>query len=332
MHYFLTDMLRCPACRGALSWRIARRDGVRIEEGEAHCAACGAAYPVREGIGVFLTTDLTAHDLWEGSGGRLSGYMRERPEIERRLMGGPPEELDAPDLFYRALALEERGRYAEARAASESAYAALYAAEYRECYSRQLEYAVERLRAGGSGPIVDLASGRGTLAEVLLRGLERPVVATDLSPAVLRRDRAVLESLGLYERASLLAFDARRTPFKDGAVETMSTSLGLGNVEEPDRLLRELRRVVSGSLLVISHFYPEDDGANVGEIHARGLPLLLKSAALEALGAAGWDVEVSSLCSGTTRPTGRSALLGGAGIDALPVSEIALEWCTLVAC
>ena len=75
------------------------------------------------------------------------------------------------------------------------------------------------------------------MVEKLVRELKRPVVATDFSPRVLRSDRERLKSFGLYEHVSLLAFDARRTPFKDGAVETLTTNLGLPNIEEPGNLL-----------------------------------------------------------------------------------------------
>jgi len=66
-------------------------------------------------------------------------------------------------------------------------------------------------------------------------------VATDYSPHVLRQDRRRLVSFGLYDKISLLAFDARRTPFKNGAVETLTTNVGLSNVENPRNLLKELR-------------------------------------------------------------------------------------------
>jgi hypothetical protein len=149
---------------------------------------------------------------------------------------------------------------------------------------------------------------------------------------VLRRDRRWLESFGLYEPVSLLAFDARRTPFKDGVVKTMTTNLGLPNIEEPGPLLRELRRVVGGTFLAISHFYPEDDQANAATIRQAGLSaVLFRRAALEHFVAAGWQVEVANLCTGSACPTPASAVLEGAGIDGLPVAETMLEWCVLVA-
>ena len=157
-------------------------------------------------------------------------------------------------------------------------------------------------------------------------------MATDYSPRVLRQDRRRLESFGLYDGISLLAFDARRTPFKDGVVGTLTTNVGLPNVEAPGNLLQELRRAVGGEFLAISHFYPPEDEVNAAALREAGLSLLIfRDEAVESFSAAGWEVEVANECRGKAEPTPRNEVLGGAQIDAFPVRETALEWCVLVA-
>ena len=94
---------RCPACQGALEWRIFEQDGDRIEAAEAHCRGCSATYPVRDGIGLFLTPDLPRNDLWEQVESGVLGYLREHPEVERQLMDGPAEAL-APAVMATAVA------------------------------------------------------------------------------------------------------------------------------------------------------------------------------------------------------------------------------------
>ncbi len=331
MHESLLPLLICPACHGELAWEVAWRDGPQVEEAEAHCEACGAAYPVREGIGVFLTPDLPRHDLWEESESRLAAYLREHPEVERQLMETSPEDLAPADLFFRARVLEERGDFALARDLEGKALARLYTSDYLACHERQLAFVVGQV-AGAQGLVVDLASGRGGLVERLALGAEVHTVATDFSPRVLRRDRRLLEHLGLQERVSLLAFDARRTPFRDGAIATLTSNLGLANIEQPGALLRELRRVVSGTFYAISHFFPEGDEANGEVIREFGLePLLFREPCLEGFREAGWEVEVANRDEGRALPTPKGVILEGAGIDALPVAETTLEWCTLVA-
>jgi uncharacterized protein YbaR (Trm112 family) len=329
MHTFLLELLECPDCHGVLDWTIAQETAGCIEQAEARCRACGASYPVRDGIGIFLLPDLPRNDMWEQAGTGLGAYLREHPEVQRRLMEPPAGALNPADQFFRAMTLEDQGRYGEAQALETLANAGVYTPEYMRCWSSQIDYVAAQL-AGGDTPVVDLASGRAYLAEQLLRRLDRPVVVTDFSARVLRRDRAWLGAAGLLERASLLAFDARRTPFKDKALATLTTNLGLPNIAEPGSLLAELRRITAGTFYAVSHFYPEDDAANRSAIRAAGLePMLYRSMALPAFEAVGWRVEVENACTGAARPTPTSALLEGAGIDTFPVAETHLEWCVL---
>lgn len=342
MQSFITDMLQCPQCRGELEWRIEQEANGRIENGAARCRDCGAEYPIREGIGVFLSPDLHREDLWEAVASELTQYLQAHPEVERQLMEPPLSQLSPADQYYRAAVLEERGDFAQARLTYTAANHGLYTPEYLICHESQIHYVLDHL-SGSSAPVVDLASGLGELVEAMAQSCPRPVIASDFSPRVLLRDRKRLEAFGLYERVSLLAFDARQMPFKDGAVETLTTNLGLANIRQPkanirqpkanirqpSQLLSELRRAVSGKLMGIHTFYPESDEANAEAIHELGLPLLFRSTAEAQFAAAGLKLQVVNACAGRAAPTPTSRLLDGAGIDSLPVHETMLEWCTL---
>jgi len=331
MQDYLIDLLECPVCHAELNWTITEHRGDRIEEGEARCSTCEATYPIREGISLFLTPDLPRHDLWGEAESNLSKYLRENPEIERQLMETPLHELPPADQMFRSMVLEERGDFAAAKEASDASYPGVYTEEYLTCWNSQIAYIVNQL-AGGDGPVVDLASGLCILVEELVKNTARPIIATDFSPNVLRRDRKHLEFFGLYDRVSLLAFDARRTPFKAGAVQTMTTNLGLANIEDPGALLEELRRAVAGTFLSLSHFLPVDDEENAAVLREFGLEAqLFRQSALEQFAAAGWQVEIANACVGKALPTPKSELLGGASIDGLPVAETEFEWCVLVA-
>lgn len=329
MHSYLTEMLECPACHAELDWQIVERRGERIETADSKCRACNASYPIREGIGVFLTSDLSRRDLWAQMAGWLLRYLREHPDIERRLMESLLEELDPADQRFRANVLEERGQFDQARTIRESA-APIYTAEYLAASACQTDYVIDYL-SSSDGPIVDLASGAGALVEEMARKLTRPVVATDFSPTILRRDRVRLDHFGLYDRVSFLAFDARQTPLKDGVIETMTSNQGLSNITEPGPLLKELRRVVAGDFLAISHFYDEEDHVNAEMIWELKLETLLyRSAAIAAFRDAQWDIEIVNAYSAPAKPTPRSSLLG-AGIDGMPVTETMLEFCVILA-
>jgi uncharacterized protein YbaR (Trm112 family) len=331
MQEFLIEMLECPSCHGELSWKIIQHQGDRIEEAEVNCKKCGDTYPVKEGIGLFLTPDLPRNDLWEQLDSQLIQYLRENPQIESKLMDAPLNTLNPADQFFRAQILEEREEFAQAKAITNLAYSELYAPEYLKCYNAQINYLIAQLSIFG-GPIIDLASGRGDLAELLVRKLKQPIVFTDFSPQILRRNRRWLEFFGLYERVSLLAFDARLSPFKDGMIKMMTTNLGLINIEEPENLLIELRRVVSGKFFAISHFYQVDDEINAEAIKKVGLDqFLFRKPALNSFCRAGWQVKIENMMIGKACPTPKGEVIEGAGIDAFPVTETKLEWGVLVA-
>jgi ubiquinone/menaquinone biosynthesis C-methylase UbiE/uncharacterized protein YbaR (Trm112 family) len=352
---FVIDMLQCPQCRGTLGWHIARQSRERILEAVADCKSCASTYPVREGIALFLTPDLPRDDLWEQAESGLMQHLQAHPDVKRRLMDVPLESLGPADQFFRAMLLEERGDYAQAKRAADLAHSQLYTPEYLACMSNQRQFMITHV-ASSLEPIVDLASGRGDLVEALVRARAghriqvgmwsrvvanwskhrqarpSPVIASDFSPRILRRDRRWLEFFGLYDQVSLLAFDARRTPFKDGVISTMTTNLGLPNIDQPEVFLPELRRIVSGRLLAISHFYPEDDVPNAAAIRAAGRStMLFQREAVEAFAAAGWQAVLDNICKGPSHPTPAGKVLEGVGIDGLPVADTILEWGVLVA-
>lgn len=326
----IREVLVCPACHGALRWMIDERNGDDIEVATARCSACGVNYPVREGIGGFLTPDLPRNDLWEDAEGWLASSLREDPELERALLETSLADLNPADRFIRAVLLESRGAFRDAREAQTSAQAGLYAPESLEAWGSQMSYVGERL-SGSSGPVIDLASGHGDLIERIV-DLSRLIVVTDFSPSVLRRDRRWFGAFSMDGHLDFLAFDARRTPFPDGGVARMTSNVGLSNIQEPDGLLRELRRVIDGEFLSIMCFYPEEDEENREAIEELGLePFLYEGSTLERFARAGFEVSLENVRTGRALPTPKSELIEGARIDGLPVAETVLTWATLVA-
>lgn len=330
MHSYLIDWLQCPACRGELDWAISAQQNDRIETAKAQCRTCNSRYPVHDGIAIFLADDLTREDLWQEAESGLQKHLRQYPEVEQQLLYSPLEALAPADQFFRALVLEERGHYREAKAAEESARTGLYTAELNRCWDRQVAYVLEAL-ASTVEPVVDLATGRGYLVDRLVTATKAPIVATDFSPQVLRRNRRWLETAGLYQRVSLLAFDARQTPFRDRVVQNMTTNLGLPNIRRPGNLPAELRRIISGQFLAISQFYPEQDG-NAGAIEELGLAsYLYRQRAVSLLEEGGFQVRVANLCRAIAQPTPEGEILVGARPDRLPEVATELDWCVLEA-
>ena len=119
MDKFLIDMLECPVCHQSLDWQIDEQFNDHIEKAEARCEGCNAVYPIRDGIGIFLTPDLPRNDLWEQVESQLTIYLQDHPDIERQLMDTPIDDLSPTDQHFRALVLEERGDFAGSRQADD---------------------------------------------------------------------------------------------------------------------------------------------------------------------------------------------------------------------
>jgi uncharacterized protein YbaR (Trm112 family)/SAM-dependent methyltransferase len=348
---YLIEMLVCPVCHASLTWQIEDRRDDRIETGTAICLRCEATYFILEGIGLFLKpehlqagTEIGSHNnnglwhgLWRQTGHQLYQYLRDHPDVEHQLVFAPLQTLSPVDQFFRAVLLEARGEYVRARTTENIAKIGLYTSSYLDAWDSQYTYILEhllgRVPSVVSGPIVDLASGRGYLLNELAQRFRHPIIATDFNPLVLQRNRRWLKFFGLYDNVSLLAFEAHAMPFREDAIDTMVTNLGLqaraalSHVERPGVLLRELRRVLNGEFLAISHFYTEDDVANGAIIQDSELAsFLYKQALAEGFTEAGFMVSIENTQESVVKPTPSSDLIPGLCMDELPITETVLEW------
>jgi hypothetical protein len=240
----------------------------------------------------------------------------------------PLESLGPADQLFRAMVLEERGDFAGAELAEDKAHEGLYIQDYRRCWGMQVNTLIEAVKRA-EHPIVDLASGRCYLMGKLIGQTNAPIIASDFSPRVLRRNRRWLQFKGYYDLVSLLAFDGRKTPFKDRSIETLTTNLGVPNIRGAGELFGELRRIVSGRFLAISHFFPEDDGnREVIEQFELG-DAVYKARLVEKMSAAGFEVETGVSCMGKASPTPVGVVMEGMLVDGLPVESTEYEWCVV---
>jgi uncharacterized protein YbaR (Trm112 family) len=330
MQKYLVEILECPKCHGKLDWNITEQSPDRIESAEACCQDCSSTYPVRDGIGVFLTTDLKRNDYWEQAD-RLEQYLRQNPGLEERLMDVPLDTLGPVDQHYRGDIHKSRGDIEAANAAYFLSRKAMFSAEANRCMDGQMDCLINEASQSDS-PIFDLASGDCGLVRRMLKDLPNMIVVTDFSPTVLVRNRKWLMEQGLYDRVSLLAFDARQTPFATNSISLLTTHAGLNNIQNPGNLLEELDRIVEGRFLAISSFYPEDDQENGAVIKEAGLgETSYLNRLLKLFNSAKWTVEVKNTCSVKTSAAPTGVVLEGAKVDLLPSYDTCLDWCVLSA-
>jgi len=331
MQKYLVEILECPKCNGKLDWNITEESHDRIEVAEACCQDCSSTYPIQDGIGVFLTTDLKRNDLWEQVDNGLEQLLKQNPELEKRLMDAPLDTLGPVDQFYRGDIHRTRGEIEAANAAYSTSHKGMFSVDTDRCIDNQMDYLINEVSQSDS-PIVDLASGVCELVKRMLKDLPNLIVVTDFSPSVLVRNRKWLIEQGLYHRVSLLAFDARQTPFANDSISLLTTHAGLNNIQNPGKLLEELYRIVNGKFIGVSSFYPEDDQENGAVIEEYGVAeLCYRDKLLEHFHNAGWVVEVNNSCTIKTNPAPPGVVLEGARVDGLPVQSTYLEWCVLSA-
>jgi uncharacterized protein YbaR (Trm112 family) len=322
MDSLVVDLLACPECLQSLD---------PLPGGSSSGVCCrgwGALFPEKDGVVLLLPRDSRSEDLWQETATQLAAYLESHPDVARRLLTLPPDELSPADRYYRGLILEERGQVVEGRGLQEQAMTECYTDEWQEGTRRQREWTVAQLRQEPE-PVVDMACGTGTLVEDMLAETQAQVVGTDISPRVLRRLRRRCAP-DHASRLTLLAMDARRTAFRDDSLYQLTTFEGLLNIRQPAETLAEVRRLLRGDFWALMSFYPPGDRLNGDRLREMGLEAMgFRSSALAAFAAARLEADVEFETQARVRPTPVATLLEGATLDALPVADTELQLCVV---
>jgi uncharacterized protein YbaR (Trm112 family) len=165
--------------------------------------------------------------------------------------------------------------------------------------SEMIEYILTAVTAG-SGPILDVATGMGTLFRPLAarwntlaaQGQPRECLASDVDESVLRGTQRKLRSEGHSAVASLLVSDAKRLALKDEVVESVVSFGGLANVPHGTHALREAARVLqSGGRIVFSTLLVREDSPSFSLAAEHGYGDLMSAPSVrQALVAAGFHL------------------------------------------
>jgi len=110
--------------------------------------------------------------------------------------------------------------------------------------------------------VLDVCTGTADLAVATVRRLSGAVVGMDFSGAMLRLALTKVRSLGLEGRIRLLRADATRLPLADATCDAATIAFGIRNVEQPERALAEIARVLrsSGRLVILEFGQPRVPG------------------------------------------------------------------------
>ncbi|MSR69823.1 MAG: bifunctional demethylmenaquinone methyltransferase/2-methoxy-6-polyprenyl-1,4-benzoquinol methylase UbiE [Phycisphaerales bacterium] len=117
--------------------------------------------------------------------------------------------------------------------------------------------AAVRLAAPLSGAaVLDVACGTGDLTIAFVRGGAAHVIGLDYTPAMLDHARAkAARGRGRIAGIQYIEGDAQQLPYPDGSFDVVSIAFGIRNVADPQRAIREFRRVLRpGGRLVVLEF------------------------------------------------------------------------------
>jgi len=102
----------------------------------------------------------------------------------------------------------------------------------------------EYVRNQESAICLDLCSGTGDLAIELHRRLKITVVASDFCHPMLVRALTKTRDRHLNNSISTVESDSLAIPFRNGVFNAVTVAFGLRNLEDPNRGLAEMRRVL----------------------------------------------------------------------------------------
>lgn len=331
MHKHYIDKLICPKCHGNLEWNIQEETEERIVNASIVCTECESKYEVRDEIAVFLTSDLSRNDLWETGESGLEKLFRENPDIYEKLFNMPEDKLNGADYWFKASYYEMKGNYDLSTAMFDKAFNKVYTQDYINGWESQQEYVIKNVDETDK-TVVDIASGKGYLVEKILKATNNYVIATDFSPTILKRDKEYFKFKGVYDRVSLIAFDARRTPFKDNSIEVMTSNMGIQNIENPGEVIKEMYRINGGTFMSVMQFIDENDKTHM-ELFEKyaSTAYATKRNATEVFEGEGFKVLVENCFMADIKPTPVGEIIEGAGIDGFPVQDTKVEYAVIVA-
>lgn len=330
MHKRYIDMLICPSCHNELIWNIEDEDEDRIINGNAVCPSCKSVYEIRNEIAVFLTNDLSRNDLWKHGESELERYLGENPGIYDKLMNTPEGEMNGADYWFKASYFESKNDFKTSSGMFKNAYKKIYTQDYIDGWKSQIDFIVNNIKS--DRPIIDIASGKGYLVEKLLKERKNYVVATDFSPTVLERNKEYYKYKGLYDKLSLIAFDARRTPFKDSSIEILTSNMGLQNIECPGEVTKEMNRITKDTFMSVMFFIDKEDKIHMDLFNKYGnAAYVTRSNAIDTFKKAGWNVNIANSFLANIMPTPEDKILKGASIDGFPIADTKIEFCVIQA-
>jgi len=114
---------------------------------------------------------------------------------------------------------------------------------------------VKQVKATGASHVLDIATGTGDLAIMMVKKGIPAVTGADLSAGMLRVGEKKVKEQGLESQIKLIQADSEQLPFADETFDAATIAFGIRNFENPVKGMAEIRRTLKpGSTLFILEF------------------------------------------------------------------------------
>lgn len=114
---------------------------------------------------------------------------------------------------------------------------------------------VKQVKATGANHVLDIATGTGDLAIMMVKRGIGAVTGADLSAGMLKVGEKKVKEQGLESQIKLIQADSEQLPFADETFDAATIAFGIRNFENPVKGMTEIRRTLKpGSTLFILEF------------------------------------------------------------------------------
>ena len=271
-------------------------------------------------IGIFLDTKETRDDLWKEQEDFATRFRKEHPIrfffLTKTFLGNIKPEHH----FFKGLLLEDEEMLKKATRR-------IYTKDYLVGYEKT-EQALNEVEKDNPLVILEIACGRGSFFKPFLQSRHGKgvYIATDFSPTVLRSNQKWLRKNELEEQVTLMALDAKATPFRDNTIPAAVSNIGFLNIRNNGKAVTEAFRLLAPSGILIANFmFTIEKTENYTKAKEMGLhQFYTRKNVEEVFQKVGFEFHLEELYQGSVRPT-------PGGIDTLPIVQDRYSFCVLIA-
>lgn len=329
MHRDLINVLCCPQCGGDLLWKVMKEIDDDVVEGEAICSACKTVYSVNDSIAYFMESKYLDERIWKRCD--RANYKKMSSYEEREILNKKMYDLTNEEVLLR-IAITEKSQKSDS-----SEIANLYEMFFDRCgMKKTLDYIfylmnalVLKIKEDNPRVVLDFASGRGLLASELAHNIDKSLlIFSDINPLIIKKCRENIIIADKQNNISYFVFDMKKSPFKSGMVDCITTLFGMQNIPRTGNLLSEIYRICQKKYYAISSLCSDEKDRNYEYLRENGmLDVWIKDKMINEFYKVGFKRHTSLLSySEIVQPPAKEIVESGYAVTKFPCETCKIEY------